>query len=98
MYDDDYGLRDIHDDDLHHVHDLLYVYGYVYDRVPRDAYAPHGDNDVHDDRVDAYDGHAYVLRDARALSGDGAHDDAYDFRYVYALRGDHDDVYVHGGA
>jgi len=81
MYDDDYGLRDIHDP--HHVHDLLYVCDY--DRVPRDAYAPHGDDDVHDDRVDAYDyGRAYVLLYARGhaceihdgYDVDGASDDA----------------------
>lgn len=99
MYDDDYGLCDIHDDDLHHVHDLLYVCGYAYDRVPRDAYAPHGN----DDRVDAYDhGRAYVLLYAREIHDDydvddvsddaprdahvcgHVHDDAYGLLYVHA--------------
>jgi len=56
-----------------------------------DAYALH-DVYVHDHVYDrAYDHVRAYVRD---------HDDAYDLRYVYALRDDHvhDDVYVHGGA
>lgn len=83
MYDDDYGLRDAYDDDCvrdpRDVHGLLYVCGYVYDHVPRDACAPHGDDDVHDDRDDAYDrGRAYVPPYARDHDCETHDGDAYD--------------------
>lgn len=98
IYNDDYGLRDIHGP--RHVHDLLYVCDY--DCVPRDAYAPHGVDDVRDDRVDAYDhGRAYVLLYAREIHDDydvdGASDDASHDAHVYdRVHGDaYGLLYVH---
>lgn len=90
-YDDDdprCAYDDVHvcGDGLRDAYGLHDACGYVYGRVHRGAYGPHGDDDAHDDHDDAYGhGRAYDL-----LYGD-VH--AYGTRGgdAYGLRGENDD-------